>query len=69
MNNYKTPCCTADVIRKGRAHYVCAMCGADVSLEVFYYVSAVMREERMRSEKAVFSAESTEKQYLPEVKK
>jgi hypothetical protein len=42
------------------------MCGADVSLEVFYYVSAVTRAEELRREKKIISAESTEKQYLPE---
>jgi len=58
MNNYKTPCCTADVIRKGRAHYVCAMCGADVSLEVIFYVDAVMQAEQLGREKKIISAES-----------
>ena len=68
MNNYKTPCCTADVIRKGRAHYVCAKCGADVSLEVIFYVDAVTRAEELRREKKIISAEGIKKQYLPEEK-
>ena len=34
IENYKTPCCKATWIRKGRADFRCSKCGEDVTYEI-----------------------------------
>lgn len=40
-----TPCCDiTKVVRKGRATWLCAKCGMDMSLEYLFYVQATNPE-------------------------
>lgn len=55
IDEYKTRCCNAKWIRKGRADYRCSKCGADVTLELVLLQEALDKSKKckVKSSKSV----------------
>lgn len=45
MQYFKTPCCKVGTIRLSRMYHICSKCKEDVSMDLFLYMSADLKEE------------------------
>lgn len=45
LKNFKTHCCNANLIKKGRATILCSQCKSDMTLEVVLLVKHMIKEK------------------------